>query len=142
MSSKPKNRRKVGFGSPPEETQFKAGNRANPWGRKGRPDKVRPLDPDRALAAFFAEQVEVLFRGKPQKVSNYEACLRVLGAKALKGDMAAMKLLFSIAMKTDLSGIFSGMAREAEEKEDQVLQEAAREIMLLWAPPECSSNLN
>lgn len=56
--------------------------------------------------------------------------------------MAAMKLLFSIAMKTDLSGIFSGMALEAEEKEDQVLQEAAREIMLLLAPPECSSNLN
>jgi hypothetical protein len=124
---------KVGFCSPPKRTRFEKGNRANPWGRKGKPQLAAPFDPNQAIAAFFAQRIELKLNGKRRKMSIFEAQLHVLQAQAMKGNMTASKLLFSIATKFDLAATSAAMAREAVEKEERVLQDALREMMLLFA---------
>jgi hypothetical protein len=133
MPAEQQSGRTVGYGSPPEKTRFKAGNRGNPWGRKGKPKKVVAFEPDQVIAAIFAEEIEIIRKGKRQKVSNLEAVLRVFLARAMKGDIAAGKFLLSLLTKLDLAGISAGLARKAEAQEDTFLQDAAREMMILFA---------
>jgi hypothetical protein len=133
---------KVGYRSPPTHTRFKSKNCANPYGRKGKPKKVPPLNPGEVVATHFAQRIEIVNCGKRQQASSLEAALCVLRAKALKGDVPALRLYLSLAEKFDLAGTLATMAREAEAKEDRVLQDAARELMLLWAQPEGSCMFN
>jgi hypothetical protein len=80
---------KAGYKKPPAKHRFKPGKSGNP---RGRPKKVKPQvqTNDRLiLQRLDAEIVEI--EGVP--TSKREVELRILQAKALKGDLRAMRML-------------------------------------------------
>lgn len=80
---------KVGYRKPPAKHQFKKGKSGNP---RGRPKKVVPLiqTNDRLIMQRLdAETIEIDGVYK----SKREVELRILQAKALKGDLRAMRML-------------------------------------------------
>ena len=83
------NDRQKGYGHPPARSRFRKGQSGNP---RGRPRKARTIDRNAdadILKRLDSELVE--FQGR--KITMREAELRILYAKALKGDVRASTLL-------------------------------------------------
>jgi len=76
---------RVGFGRPPQHTQFKKGQSGNPRGRpKGRKN-LRSM-----VVNFLAEEVTLTnANGRKVKVPTLEVMLRAARAKVVKGDTRA-----------------------------------------------------
>jgi hypothetical protein len=75
----------IGYGKPPQKSQFKKGQSGNPNGR--------PKGSKNAASLFneiFDQQVTVVKNGKPTKVPIMQAMLMKLAAMAMGGDMKAM----------------------------------------------------
>lgn len=72
---------KVGYGRPPNATQFQPGKSGNP---KGRPKGTKNLKSD--LAEELAERVLVTECGQQRNISKQRAMLKSLMAKAVQGD--------------------------------------------------------
>jgi len=79
---------KVGFGKPPESTQFKKGVTGNP---KGRPKGSKSIAG--ILTKMGRERVKVTINGKTKTVNKLEAVFMQLSNKALNGDLKAMREL-------------------------------------------------
>lgn len=80
---------KAGYRKPPAAHRFKKGKSGNP---KGRPKKVMPPveTSDRLIMQRLDAEI-IVIDGVPQ--SKREVELRILQAKALKGDLRAIKIL-------------------------------------------------
>jgi hypothetical protein len=76
----------VGYGKPPRATQFKKGQSGNP---RGRPKGAKGFDAQ--LKEAFGQKVEVQLKGKMRRITAGQAMLLKLTAKALGGDMAALR---------------------------------------------------
>lgn len=81
----------LGYGKPPNATQFKPGQSGNP---KGRPKGVQNLATD--LEEELAEKVLVTEGGKQTKTTKQRAMLKTLFAKALKGDARSAGILLNL----------------------------------------------
>jgi hypothetical protein len=82
----------VGYKKPPRDSQFKAGNRANPKGRgKGKISSAAEIF--KGVMNFPAEFQE---RGKPKRAPRIELAIKQLGRAALKGDIGAAELLLDM----------------------------------------------
>jgi hypothetical protein len=83
---------KIGYKKPPQHSQFKPGNRANPYGRRGR--KLRT----EAQIVHEVANGEVEYRegGKLKRASRFEVMIKRYGAAALKGDVSAAEALLKI----------------------------------------------
>lgn len=86
----------VGYKKPPKHTQFKKGQSGNPKGRLKKSDDQH----------FFELFNDVIKQGIPVKLGACtkvmqatEAAIRALIAKALKGDVSAMRLLLQYIEK-------------------------------------------
>lgn len=82
----------IGYGKPPKQTRFKAGQSGNP---KGRPKGVRNFKTD--LRATLRAPVKLMSGGRPRKVSTQKAMLLRLREKALGGDSRALDRLILLA---------------------------------------------
>jgi hypothetical protein len=86
----------VGYKKPPRHSQFKAGNRANPYGRRG---KKEP----RTEAAIFNDVLnhpaEYREGGKTKRAPRIELLIKRYGAAALKGDVGAAAKLLKLRKK-------------------------------------------
>lgn len=80
---------KVGYGRPPQETQFKKGKSGNPKGRPKHPTTLRECL-NKVLSEFRSIKVD----GKKRKVTNLETLIRQLCAASLTGNLKAMEILF------------------------------------------------
>jgi hypothetical protein len=88
---------KVGYGKPPEETRFKAGQSGNPAGR--------PVGRKSARAIFeevLLEPREVRLGGTRAMVTSIEALFRDMRARAFRGDARARADLLKLAEKHGL----------------------------------------
>ena len=82
----------VGYGKPPEHTQFKKGQSGN---AKGRPRKSRNFNTE--LDDILSAKIAVTENGKTKKVSTQKAFLLRLCEKALKGDLRALSRALDLA---------------------------------------------
>lgn len=83
----------VGYGKPPRYSRFKPGNRANPYGRRG---KKKP----RTEAEIFNDVMNGLATyhegGKSKRAPRLELLIKTYGAAALKGDVRAAANLLKL----------------------------------------------
>lgn len=78
----------VGYGKPPKAHQFKTGKSGNP---KGRPKGARGLKTD--LREELNQKVSFTENGQVKTLRKQQLLVRQLAAKALKGEMGAIKQL-------------------------------------------------
>ena len=84
---------KVGYKKPPQHSQFKPGNRANPHGRRGKAGRRRE-----SQIVYDIMQGRVDFRegGNPKRASRIEVMIKSYGEAALRGDVRAAETLLKI----------------------------------------------
>jgi hypothetical protein len=82
----------VGYGKPPERTQFQPGQSGNPAGRR---KGLRNLLTD--VKSVLATPVQMKERGRTRTRSTQEAALMVLRDKALRGDGRSIERLVELA---------------------------------------------
>jgi hypothetical protein len=84
----------IGWGKPPKHTRFKKGRSANP---KGRPSGTRNLKTD--FTNELGSRIRVREGDRETSISKQEAFVKLLVARALKGDARASSLLVSLMAK-------------------------------------------
>ncbi|TYL82229.1 DUF5681 domain-containing protein [Bradyrhizobium cytisi] len=81
---------------PAADTRFKPGQSGNP---KGRPKKTaKEFDPGRSLQAVDNELISVTIDGKVVWMTKIEIHIRQLFTGAIKGEIAAAKAIFMMAV--------------------------------------------
>lgn len=95
MSGKSDKSYEVGYGKPPKATRFKKGTSGNP---SGRPRKApQSLDPCSIIEAIDNEEIQVSDNGKLKQMTKAEIEFRQLFTKAIRGDLAAARLVVDMA---------------------------------------------
>jgi hypothetical protein len=82
---------KVGYGQPPEETRFKAGQSGNPAGRKKGSKNIKTL-----IQEAMDETVVVNIGGKRKTISKLQAACMQQANKAAAGDHKALQLIIAM----------------------------------------------
>ena len=80
--------KKVGYGSPPEHSQFRKGHSGNSSGRPKRPAEFGD-----DLMAELAEVIEISEGGKRKRITKQRALIKALMAGGIKGNARAAALL-------------------------------------------------
>lgn len=93
-TNKPRGDYEVGYGKPPESTQFKKGHSGNPRDKiKGR-KAIRTLLTDALLA-----QATISLNGAQKKGPRQHLMFETLTARAAVGDLQAQKILIPLMMQ-------------------------------------------
>ena len=90
----------VGYCKPPIATRFKKGQCPNPAGRggkKGGKKAPQELDPGKVLQSIDNEELIIMIDGKRKSMLKAEIHFRQLFSKAIKGDLAAARLIARMA---------------------------------------------
>lgn len=107
----------VGYGKPPKDSQFKAGQSGNPKGRK---KNSRNLKTD--LTTILQKRISVREGDRKFKVSGQEGMLMSLMAKSLKGDTKAINTLVNLAVRAfGLEGPYPDAGEKFSPQEQQIL---------------------
>ena len=92
----------VGYRKPPEAGRIRKGEVRNPNGRRGKKSSLKPAVADSDSA--IVERIESeLINANGQDMSKRELAIRVLQAKALKGDIRAWQQFEALRAKTRAS---------------------------------------
>jgi hypothetical protein len=81
----------VGYKRPPKNKQFEKGKSGNP---KGRPKNTRNLKTD--LAEELTSRISITVHGKATSVTKQKALVMALITRAIKGDMRAATVIFTL----------------------------------------------
>ena len=108
----------VGYGRPPQHTQFKPGESGNP---KGRPKGAKNLATD--LEEELSEKIVVNEGGAQSTISKQRAMIKALLAKALKGDTRAAMALIQLKVGLEQANSAKDPV-EPLDAEDEALLEA------------------
>ncbi|NKB37984.1 MAG: hypothetical protein GKR93_12610 [Gammaproteobacteria bacterium] len=86
----------VGYKKPPKRTQFKPGQSGNKKGRPKKPDKIASH-----LQELLNEKISVRdSNGKVSRMTNMEAFLRNLQAKAMQGKQKELTIFYNVLKQT------------------------------------------
>lgn len=78
----------VGYGKPPKKTQWQPGQSGNPSGKKKKSDSLMDI-----LQRLAGHEIVVQKNGVPLAMSQAEAMLTAVFAKAMKGDLACARFI-------------------------------------------------
>jgi hypothetical protein len=86
----------VGYGKPPKQHQFKAGQSGNPKGRRKGSENL-----DTLLMKVLEETVTINENGRRKTVSKLHAIVKQIVNKAAAGDARAIKLLTALMRESE-----------------------------------------
>jgi hypothetical protein len=115
---------KVGYGKPPQHTQFKPGQSGNP---KGRPKGIKNLNTD--LEEELGQKILVTEAGTQLETTKQRAMIKSLFAKALNGDVRASGVLINLILGLEQARI-SAQSADAMSDEDLAILEAFKQRIL------------
>jgi hypothetical protein len=118
----------IGYGRPPQHTQFRPGQSGNAAGRR---KGVRNLGTD--VRRTLKVAVKVKEGGRSRKMSTQEGALMLLREKALKGDARALDRLLELASRFNNEPGDVGMTQTLSADDRAILTAYAAEIGA--APP-------
>ena len=124
---------KIGYGKPPESSQFKPSQSGNP---RGRPKGARNLKTD--LEEELNEKVTVRESGRLKTISKQRAMVKATTAKAIGGDVRAFNSLAGLAAQLLLDGDPQALERDLSDDEKDILNRYVQEQ--LHAEPDGDSN--
>jgi hypothetical protein len=107
----------VGYRKPPKATQFKKGRSGNP---KGRPKGSKNFGTQ--VASTFARKISVHEKGRERRITMAEAILLKLSARAIAGDMAAVRAAIALLQISQDEG--KPITRMFTSESDRALVEA------------------
>ena len=114
----------VGYGKPPQHTQFKPGQSGNP---KGRPKGVKNLATD--VEEELSQKILVTEAGTQLETTKQRAMIKSLFAKALNGDVRASGVLINLILGLEQTRI-SAQSADAMAEEDLAILEAFKQRIL------------
>lgn len=91
---------RTGYANPPREHRFKKGQSGNP---KGRPRKASRSQ-NEVIFSLLKEIVTYSENGKKMRGPNLEVLIKSLVAKAITGDIKAVRMLQKFKMYVDIHG--------------------------------------
>ena len=107
----------VGYGKPPQHTQFKESQSGNP---KGRPKGSNNFRTD--VKHTLKEPVRLNKGGKRKTVSTQEAALLRLREKALSGDARALDRMLALAQVYNDEQLVSDASQQITAEDDEILE--------------------
>ncbi len=107
----------VGYGRPPQRSQFKKGTSGNP---NGRPPGTRNFRSD--LRDELAELVNVRQGGSVSRVSSQRAALMKLRDKALSGDQRALDKMIALAERHGIEDAADEAEHELSQSDQQIVE--------------------
>jgi len=120
----------IGYRKPPVGTRFTKGCSGNP---KGRPKGSRSLET--VFNEVIRERVNMTENGRTRKVSKLEAILRQLLAKAMAGDMRAIKELIALKQLFDTLAVPATGENPDNDKNHAVLQNFLERMRNMTSEP-------
>ncbi len=113
----------VGYGKPPQSTQFKKGKSGNPKGRPKASKNVGTM-----LEEIFYRKIPITENGNRREVPMLEAILRQLANSAAKGEIRSvdrvLKLLPTLQDSLDAAEFCSEGAAQVDQQSDRAVVEA------------------
>ena len=124
MSEGPKRDYEVGYRKPPRHSRFKAGQSANPAGRKKGVANFR-TDVENTLQL----PVQLSEAGNAKRVSTQQAALSLLKQKALNGDGRALDRALKLARRLSEEAETSAMAGRMDIVDEAILAAFVAEVL-------------
>jgi hypothetical protein len=100
----------VGYGKPPKNSQFPAGQSGNP---KGRPKGSANLAA--ALNRALKEKVEVVEHGRRKSITKLDAAVKAMVNRAVKGDAKAMQQMLVLAPLVGMDPVTNNQSIDAND---------------------------
>jgi hypothetical protein len=117
----------VGYGKPPQSTQFKKGKSGNPKGRPKASKNVGTM-----LEEIFYRKIPITENGNRREVPMLEAIFRQLANGAAKGEMRSvdrvLKLLPTLQDSLDAAEFCSEGAAQVDQQSDRAVVEALADM--------------
>lgn len=107
----------VGYGRPPEKSQFKPGQSGNPKGRKRKPKSTQDQ-----MKTILSKRITITEAGHSKRMTLQEVILRSIANKAAKGDLRAANFVLNL-INSDEAAQADTIVQANLSAEDQVLFE-------------------
>jgi hypothetical protein len=104
----------VGYGKPPQRTQYRKGRSGNP---KGRPKGT--LNLATVLERTLREPVIIRVNGRPKKITKLQAAVTQVVNKAASGDLKAVQLLAALVRYVEERATKAGFSSSLPEEGDK-----------------------